>query len=67
MDKVVLNIEGMGCDKCVTRIANGLNNETGVKKVEVSLSNKQAIIEGDNLNKEKLVKIVEDLGYKVNN
>ncbi len=64
MSRIILNIEGMGCEKCVTRIADGLQNETGVKTVGVSLTNQQAIIEGENLNKGNLIKIIEELGYK---
>lgn len=65
MEKIELNIEGMMCNHCKAHVEQALMNVEGVEKVEVSLENKNAIIFGNNLNKESLSNAVINAGYKV--
>lgn len=43
--KVVLNIEGMTCARCVKAIQSALRKIPGVEKAEVSLEQKTALVE----------------------
>ncbi|OFI06541.1 copper-exporting P-type ATPase A [Clostridium acetireducens DSM 10703] len=63
--KEKLIIEGMSCNHCVMHVKNALVEVPGVKSVEVSLEDKCAIVEGENLSKENLKKAVEEMGYDV--
>ena len=58
-----LKISGMMCPHCVAHVTEALNKIEGVK-AQVSLEEKQAVVEGD-VAAEVLVKAVEDAGYKV--
>ena len=65
METLTLHIDGMtcgGCVKSVTRILTGID---GVAKAEVSLENKNAVIEFDpaKTNAAALIDAVEDGGY----
>lgn len=44
MKKIKLNIDGMHCSGCSTRLERVLNALNGVKNASVSLEDKQAII-----------------------
>lgn len=63
--KKKLNIEGMSCNHCVMHVKNALMEVEGVKSVEVNLGSKYALVEGENLNDEKMKAEVEDAGYDV--
>lgn len=60
-----LQIEGMSCMHCVAHVKEALSKVKGVKKVDVSLENKEAVVEAkDKTTKEELIKAVENAGYK---
>jgi len=64
--KKILEIEGMKCDKCTSRIKSALENMDNIKSVDVSLENKEAIIEYDkDINLEIINETINDLGFKV--
>ena len=54
MKKVKLNIEGMHCTGCSTRLEKVLNNVDGVEDDETQVSEKE------------LIEAVEDAGFKAN-
>lgn len=64
MEKITLHVEGMMCMHCVKHVEDALKKVDGVKKVDVSLDKKEAIIEGENLNKEELIKAIVASGYQ---
>ena len=64
MEKITLQVEGMMCMHCVKHVEDALKKVDGVKKVNVSLDKKEAIIEGENLNKEELIKAIVASGYQ---
>lgn len=59
-------VEGMTCNECVSKVESVLNELQGVKKVEVSLKNKQATVKYDKekVTVEELIKNVEKAGFK---
>lgn len=68
MKEVKLNIEGMHCIGCSTRLEKVLNNVDGVEDAKVSLEEKKADIKYDEtqVSEKELIKAVEDAGFKAN-
>lgn len=68
MKEVKLNIEGMHCTGCSTRLEKVLNNVDGVEGAKVSLEEKKADIKYDEtqVSEKELIEAVEDAGFKVN-
>ena len=68
MKEVKLNIEGMNCKWCSTRLEKVLNNVDGVEDAKVSLEEKKADIKYDEtqVSEKELIDVVEDAGFKAN-
>ena len=68
MKEVKLNIEGMHCTGCSTRLEKVLNNVDGVESAKVSLEEKKADIKYDEtqISEKELIEAVEDAGFKAN-
>ncbi len=66
MKEVKLNIEGMHCTGCSTRLEKVLNNVDGVEDAKVSLEEKKADIKYDEtqVSEKELIEAVEDAGFK---
>ncbi len=65
MDRITLGIDGMSCGGCVLSVEKALARVAGVQKVVVSLEKKEAVVEGENLEREALSDAVTDAGYDV--
>ena len=67
MKKVEIKIEGMHCEGCSKRLTKVLSNVEGVNMVEVSLENKLADIEYDDMvaKLEDFYEAIEDAGFEV--
>ena len=67
MKKIEIQIEGMHCEGCSSRLAKVLNHVEGVKSAEVSLQNKLAQIEYDETiaKVEDFYEAIEDAGFEV--
>jgi len=63
--KKLLKIEGMTCGHCVMHVQSALEEVPGVKSAKVDLLERQAIVEGDNLEDQALRAAVSDAGYRV--
>lgn len=65
MEKLELKIEGMHCGACATGIQMLVSQLEGVYSVFVDYSKKTAVIQFDaaKVNKEKIIKEIENLGY----
>ena len=65
METLTLNIGGMTCGGCMKNVTRILENTEGVAKAEVSLENKNAVIEFDpaKTNPAALIEAVEEGGY----
>ena len=68
MKEVKLNIEGMHCTGCSTRLEKVLNNVDGVEDAKVSLEEKKADIKYDEtqVSETELMEAVKDAGFKAN-
>lgn len=68
MKEVKLNIEGMHCTGCSTRLEKVLNNVDGVEDAKVSLEEKKADIKYDEtqVSEKELIEAIEDAGFKAN-
>ncbi len=65
MPTTTLKIEGMTCDHCVHSIQEALSSVPGVKKAEVSLAQKEALVESEGpLDLSAAMKAVEEEGYQ---
>ena len=61
-----VSIEGMTCDHCKMHVEKALSAIDGVTKVEVSLENKNAVIESNKeIEDSKIKEAVEEAGYTV--
>ena len=64
MSKTIL-VEGMSCEHCVKAVKAALSELTEVNSVEVDLSLKKVVVEGENLVEEKLREAIDEAGYEV--
>ena len=62
MKKVILDLKGMSCASCALTIEKALNNKSNGKAV-VNFAIERAIVEGENIDEEKLIEIVKSTGY----
>ena len=61
-----VSIEGMTCDHCKMHVEKALSAIDGVTKVEVSLENKNAVIESNKeIEDSKIKEAIEEAGYTV--
>jgi copper chaperone CopZ len=59
-----LKIEGMTCNNCVQHVQHALASVPGVRKAEVNLAQKQAVVQSESpLDLAAVVKAVEEEGY----
>ena len=66
MEKFTINVEGMMCMHCHARVEKVLKAAPGVTNVVVSLENKNAVVEGENITRQQLIQVVVDAGYEAN-
>lgn len=62
---VSLKVEGMTCNHCKSNVENNVANLPFVKNATVILSENKLIVEGDDIDLEKLKETIESIGYKV--
>lgn len=60
---VSLNVQGMTCRSCATRVQKALMAVPGVESVSVDLAAKTAVVTGSELATKELVDAVQDAGY----
>jgi copper chaperone len=63
MDRLTIGIDGMTCGGCVLSVEKAIARVPGVRKVTVSLERKEAVVEGDALDRAKIAGAVQDAGY----
>ena len=66
MEKITINVEGMMCMHCHARVEKVLKAVPGVTNVIVSLENKNAVVEGENITRQQLIQVIVDAGYEAN-
>lgn len=65
-EKLILKISGMTCKSCEIKIETSIKNLTGIKSVNVSLADKNAVIYYDinKIDKQSIIENIEKSGYK---
>ena len=66
METTTIKVDGMSCGGCVKSVTGVLTALDGVAKAEVSLEQKQAVVEFDSgkLTREQLKTVIEDAGFE---
>lgn len=64
---IYIDIEGMTCGSCSSKVERVLSEVKGVNSVTVDLNNKKAKVkfDADIPSKEELIKVIESAGFKV--
>ncbi|TYV22586.1 copper chaperone CopZ [Listeria monocytogenes] len=67
MEKLTLNVEGMTCSHCESRVTKALSEVSGVKSAVVSLDEGTATVEFEQgqVTEDALIDAVEEAGYEV--
>lgn len=65
MERMTLGVVGMTCGGCVRSVEVALARVAGVVAVNVSLADKQVVVDGPALDRARLVAAIEDAGYDV--
>ena len=55
----------MSCGHCVKAVEEALKELDGVKSVVVDLEGKKAVVEGDNLDDNKIKEAIDEAGYDI--
>lgn len=63
--KKILLVEGMSCAHCEKAVKSALGELPEVKSVEVNLSTKKVVVEGEGLVDDKLREAIDEAGYEV--
>jgi Cu+-exporting ATPase len=66
LQRRIMNIEGMTCASCVTRVEKALRKIEGVTEASVNLATEKAHVafRGDAQQAEQMLKVLETIGYK---
>jgi copper chaperone len=66
METTTIRVDGMSCGGCVKSVTGVLTALDGVAKAEVSLEQKQAVVEFDatKVTRDQLKAVVEDAGFE---
>ena len=65
METTTIKVDGMSCGGCVKSVTGVLTARDGVVKAEVSLEQKQAVVEFDaaKVTRDQLKAVIEDAGF----
>ncbi|MDP2135287.1 MAG: copper ion binding protein [Sulfuritalea sp.] len=65
METTTIKVDGMSCGGCVKSVTGVLTALDGVAKAEVSLEQKQAVVEFDaaKVSRDQLMAVIEDAGF----
>ncbi len=68
METTTIKVDGMSCGGCVKSVTGVLTALDGVAKAEVSLEQKQAVVEFDagKVSRDQLKAVIEDAGFDAN-
>ena len=66
METTTIKVDGMSCGGCVKSVTGVLTALDGVAKAEVSLEQKQAVVEFDagKVTRDQLKGVIEDAGFE---
>lgn len=65
---VSFTVEGMHCATCPVAVRTALKRLDGVRDVQVSISEKRAIVDYDpaKITPQRMIQVINDLGYRAN-
>lgn len=63
MDKHVFTVNNMTCEGCVANIQRGLDADSRIKSINIKLSKKSVVVEGD-LTSDEAAELIRNAGYK---
>ncbi len=64
--KKIINIEGMHCEHCSSRVTKALSSIDGVKKVKVDLKKKTAEIDSSiEIDNNTIIEAIDEVGFEV--
>lgn len=66
MNTIKISVKGMSCNHCQANVEKNLSKIEGITKVEASHVNEEVIINGENVDLDKIGKLIEELGYEYN-
>jgi copper chaperone len=66
MTQETIKVEGMSCGHCVMRVKKAIEGVEGVRKADVDLQKKQAVVEFEEgkANPEKIKDAIKEAGYE---
>ena len=67
MSRAILQLDGLSCPSCMTKIQNALGQQAGVETVKVlfNAAKVKADFDADQVNADQLAAVVTNLGYEV--
>ncbi len=66
MKETILKVNGMVCGGCENRVKNALNQLEGISKVEADYNTGIVkVTSSENVKKEQMEEIIEDIGFEV--
>lgn len=65
MEQLHLQIQGMSCGHCVSRVREGLSRVAGVEVGPVAVGSAEVRYDPARTSQSQIVQTVEDLGYEV--
>jgi copper chaperone len=65
MERLHLQIQGMSCGHCVSRVREALSRMTGVEVGPVAVGSAEVGYDPARTTQEQILQTVEDLGYQV--
>lgn len=65
MAEITLKIEGMSCQHCVKSVQQALDRIESVRSAAVSIGSVTVDVNDPAVNKNMIVKVIQDAGYKV--
>lgn len=65
METLVIGVDGMTCGGCVASVESAVGRVNGVKKVRADLGKKEAVVEGEALDRARIAAAIEGAGFEV--
>lgn len=65
MEKITLKVNGMMCMHCVQSVKDALEQQEGIENIEIALQEKLVSFDADAALKEKVIEMIEALGFEV--
>ncbi len=65
MKIIGFEVDSIHCDKCVSKILDGVSRIEGVHKVDVIRYRRVVVVVEDDVDKKRIREVIESLGYKI--